>query len=78
VFPLRFGGKYLRDVLFGVFMSLGMSLVMSITLTLINLGLVPDFPARWLRAFLIGFAVGFPTSLVIVPLVRKIVNRLVD
>ena len=73
VFPLRLCGKYLRDVLFGAFMSLAMS----IAFTLINLGLVPDFPARWLRAFLMGFAVGFPTSLAIIPLVRRIVNRLV-
>ena len=58
-------------------MSLGMSLAMSIAFTLINSGLVPDFPARWLRAFLMGFAVGFPTSLAIIPLVRRIVNRLV-
>jgi len=77
VFPLGFGGKYLRDVLFGAFMSLGMSFAMSLTLTLINLGLVQDFPARWLQAFLIGFAVSFPTSLAIIPLVRRIVNKLV-
>jgi len=45
-------------------------------LTIINLGFVPDFLAKWLRALLIGFAVGFPTSLVIIPLVRRIVNKL--
>jgi len=57
-------------------MSLGMSFVMSMVLTIINLGFVPDFLAKWLRALLIGFAVGFPTSLVIIPLVRRIVNKL--
>ncbi|MEM2255141.1 MAG: DUF2798 domain-containing protein, partial [Candidatus Bathyarchaeia archaeon] len=30
---------------------------MSLVLTLINLGFVPDFLIRWFRAFLIGFAV---------------------
>ncbi|MEM3728844.1 MAG: DUF2798 domain-containing protein [Candidatus Bathyarchaeia archaeon] len=49
---------------------------MSLVLTLINLGLVPDFPMRWFRAFLIGFAVSFPASLVIIPAVRRIVDRL--
>ncbi|MBS7621165.1 DUF2798 domain-containing protein, partial [Candidatus Bathyarchaeota archaeon] len=44
-----------------------MSFTMSLVLTLINLGLVSDFLFRWLRAFLIGFAVSFPTSLVIIP-----------
>jgi hypothetical protein len=42
----------------------------------INLGFVPDFLARWLRAFLIGFAVSFPTSLIMIPLVKRIVNKL--
>jgi len=62
--------------LFGAFMSLGMSFAMSMVLTIINLGFVPDFLAKWFRAFLIGFAVSFPTSLVIIPLVRRIVNKL--
>ncbi|MEM0356869.1 MAG: DUF2798 domain-containing protein [Candidatus Bathyarchaeia archaeon] len=57
-------------------MSLGISFAMSLVLTLINLGLVPDFPTKWFRAFLIGFAVSFPTSLVIIPAVRRIVDRL--
>ena len=52
--PLGFDGKYLRDVLFGVFMSLSMSFVMSLVLTIINLGFAPDFLVRWFRAFSIG------------------------
>jgi len=49
---------------------------MSLVLTIINLGFVPDFLVRWLRAFSIGFAVSFPISLIMVPLVRRIVNKL--
>ncbi|MGQ9538934.1 MAG: DUF2798 domain-containing protein [Candidatus Bathycorpusculaceae bacterium] len=57
-------------------MALGMSFATSLVLTLINLGLVPGFPLMWLRAFLIGFAVSFPTSLAVIPLVKRIVEKL--
>jgi hypothetical protein len=49
---------------------------MSLTLTLINMVLVPDFFERWIKAFIIGFLVSFPTSLVITPIVRKIADKL--
>jgi len=57
-------------------MSIGMSFSMSIVLTLINLGFVSGFWEKWLRAFAIGFIVSFPTSVLIIPIVRRIVNKL--
>jgi len=68
--------KRYSTVLFGALMSLGMSFSMSLVLTFVNLGFVPGFLEKWMRAFATGFVVSFPTSLVIIPLVRKIVNRL--
>jgi len=68
--------KRYSTVLFGAFMSLGMSFTMSLVLTMVNLGLVPGFLDRWVRAFATGFVIGFPTSLIIIPFVREIVNRL--
>jgi len=75
VVAVKIDEKY-STVLFGALMSLGMSFSMSLTLTITNLGFVPDFFERWLRAFAIGFVVSFPTSLIIIPFVRRAVDRL--
>jgi len=72
---LKIDKKY-STILFGIFVSLGMSFAMSLVLTLINLGLVSDFFEKWLGAFAVGFVVSLPTSLVIVPFARKIVDKL--
>jgi hypothetical protein len=32
----------------------------------------------WMWAFFIGFIVAFPTSLAVMPLVRKLVNKIVE
>ena len=60
---------------FAVLMSLGMSFSMSLTLTLVNVGF-DGFLEKWPRAFIIGFIVSLPTSLIMIPIVRKIVNKL--
>jgi len=57
-------------------MSLAMSFVMSFTLTLINLGYVPSFFEKWIRGFAISFIVALPTSLIIVPVAKRIVEKL--
>lgn len=72
---VRVNKKY-STILFGVLLSLGMSFSMSLVLTLINLGFVPDFFEKWIRAFAIGFIVSFPTSMLIIPIVRRIVSKL--
>jgi hypothetical protein len=51
---------------------------MSFVLTLINVGWQPNFLMIWLRAFGIAFAVALPISLVIVPLIRKLLKKITD
>jgi hypothetical protein len=34
--------------------------LMTFVITLVNVGRVPGFPGRWLRAFLIAYAEGVP------------------
>ena len=53
-----------------------MSLIMSFVLTLINVGLVPHFLMIWLKSFGISFAVALPISLIIVPLIRKLLDKI--
>ncbi|MEM2118562.1 MAG: DUF2798 domain-containing protein [Candidatus Bathyarchaeia archaeon] len=62
-------------ILFAALMSFCMSFSQSIAMVLI-IGPLAEFWAKWPRAFLIGFAVSLPTSLLIVPVVRKVTNRL--
>lgn len=50
---------------------------MSFVITLINVGLVNDFVVLWLQAFWRAFIVAFPAVMTVVPLVRKLVKKLV-
>jgi len=72
---MKINRKY-SMILFAVLMSFVMSFAMSLTLTLINLGFVPYFFEKWIRAFAVSFLVALPTSLLIVPIARKIVDKL--
>jgi hypothetical protein len=71
---LRVNKKY-ATVLFGVFMSLGMSFSQSLVISIINLR--GFYLEKWLLAFAIGFVVSLPTSLVIIPIVQRLVKKLV-
>lgn len=65
------------NILFIAIMALSMSLVMSLVMTAVNTPLDARFVDRWLRSFLIAYVVAFPTALMIVPAVRRFVDRLV-
>lgn len=54
-----------------------MTLLMSFVITFINVGLVEDFLVRWFQAFWRAYIVAFPSVLTVVPIVRKIVRKLV-
>jgi len=55
-------------------MSLGMSFSQSLVLSIINLG--GFHLEKWLVTFAIGFIVSLPTSLIIIPIVKRIVKKL--
>ena len=62
--------------LLAFFTSLFMSFLMSGFVTLINVGLPADFLGRWMHAFVLAFAVAFPTILAVMPIARHLVERL--
>jgi len=64
--------------LFALLVSIIMSLIMSFALTLINVGWQPHFFMIWLKAFGISFAVALPVSLIVVPLIRKLLDKIID
>ncbi|ARN74012.1 DUF2798 domain-containing protein [Oceanicoccus sagamiensis] len=69
--------KYTHQV-FSFFMALLMSCLMSLVITVFNLGLVEGLLGIWLKAWGFGFIVALPTVLTVSPLVRKLVNLVVE
>ncbi len=63
-------------LVFSFVMGALMITIMTFVITLVNVGLAPDFLARWMRAFLIAYVVGVPVIFFFAPLARKITGRL--
>jgi hypothetical protein len=61
-----------------VVLSILMSLVVSGVSTLKSLGIGPDFISTWPMAWFLSWLVAFPTLLLVLPLVRRIVSLVVD
>lgn len=70
--PARFA-----PILFGFILSGLMSAMVSGIATWRALGLDSDFPAHWFGAWLASWAVAFPAVLIVAPITRRIVARLV-
>ena len=76
----KWGGfvpKRFEIVVFSFFLSLFMSLLVSGISTARTLGLTDLFVAAWPGTFLSSWLVAFPAVLVVAPLVRRLVARLV-
>lgn len=69
-------GKF-APLLFSFFLSALMSLLVSGIATFRTIGLTPDFISLWLGAWLNAWLFAFPAVLVITPITRKLVQRLV-
>ena len=65
-------------LLFALLMSGFMSFLMSGVISFINVGLVENFINIWGSAFLKAYIVAFPSVVVVVPLVRKLVGKLIE
>lgn len=53
-----------------------MSFIMSGAISFINLGLVEHFTAIWIHAWLVAYAIAFPTILVVFPFARKLAMKI--
>lgn len=49
---------------------------MSLTMLIFNLGFMDNFFKTWLKAWGLGFLVGFPAATLLVPLAQKVTIRL--
>jgi len=59
-------------------LSLMMTFIVSAISTLYSVGLTPDVHRLWLSAWAMSWLVAFPTLLVVLPVVRRIVALLVE
>ena len=58
-------------------LSIFMTCIVSLISTLRSVGLAPGLPAIWLGAWAWSWAIGFPTLLLVLPLVKKVTAGLV-
>lgn len=70
--PRRF-----EPIAFGFFLSGLMSLIISAIATLRAVGAIPNFSGVWMGAWITSWIIAFPVVLVVAPLARRIVSRLV-
>jgi hypothetical protein len=68
--------KRFAPILTGFLLSGLMTLIIAGVTTLRHLGLHEGFVTAWLLAFLNGWAISFPTVLVVAPIVRRLVDGL--
>ena len=68
--------KYER-IVFAFFMALFMSFIMSFIISFINLGLVDGFFFKWMEAFFKAAVCAIPIISVVVPLVKKVVVKVI-
>jgi hypothetical protein len=69
--------KRLEHMVFGLLLSGMMSFIVSGLSTALAVGVNGDLPLLWLRAWLPSWAVAFPAVLIVAPLVRRILHRIV-
>lgn len=53
-----------------------MSVLSSLAVTIINVGIVPNFLQIWFNLFLTTFAIGFPISIAVTPFVKNVADRI--
>lgn len=70
--PAKYG-----HYVFAFFMALLMSCIMSLVITIFNVGFVDNLLFIWLKAWGFAFCVAFPTINVVAPIVRKLVALVV-
>lgn len=71
--PARYNATILPAILSGL-----MTLIISFITTFANLGLGDLFLQKWLSAWIFSWLIAFPTLVVLLPIVRKLVANFVE
>ena len=72
---MKINKKY-YGLLIALIMTMALDSVMTFTMVSVTTGWTAGFLERFVNGWLIGFAVALPTTLLVIPLARKLVNRL--
>lgn len=67
-----------HHIVFPAVLSFLMSGIVTAIATIQAVGLAPDLPTRILSAWALSYAIAFPTALVVMPIVRRIVGWIVE
>ena len=59
-----------------IFMSFGMSIILSGVVTAINIGIENGFLERWFNSFLFAFPVALFAAFTLAPIMRPLVNKI--
>ncbi len=65
-----------RQIIAGALMTTAMAFVLSGFFTLMAVGFTPQWPATWLRGFVLGWPVGFIVSSIVARPVQRLATRL--
>ena len=71
--PARYAAIVLPLIL-----SVMMTFIISGVATWRSIGFTPDFPKTWMSAWGLSWIVAFPTLLLVLPLVRRLVGSIVE
>lgn len=63
-------------LVFSFVMGAMMIFLMTLVITLVNVGLTPNFFALWMKAFGIAYVVGVPVIFFMAPIARKLTGKL--
>ena len=64
------------QIIYVVITSFGMSIIMSLVITYINMGIGSEFLLRWSKAWLVSFPIAIIAAIIMVPLAKKIANKI--
>lgn len=74
---MKVSGK-IFGLIFSVAVGFVMALAMSFFMLLVNVGLVEGFFFIWVKSFLIGFSISLPIAVILIPLIKKGLEKVLE
>lgn len=67
--------KKVYGIIYGLSVSIVMSLSMSCVMLLMNVGFIDNFFIAWMKSAVIGLMIAFPIASISIPLIQKFLNN---
>lgn len=72
---MRVVSKKVYGIIYGLSVSVVMSLSMSCVMLLMNVGYVDNFFMVWMKSAVVGLMIAFPIASISIPLIQKFLNK---